>query len=167
MNANLFINRQASWNYHLLKKYQAGIVLSGSEVKAIKGRHFDASTSYASLVDGEVWLHNLSLSKEKIDRFCRDNQKWKLLLKRSEINELMKYFFHENFSKNFIKNFEKNSSSFSKKSSQNYSLVVTRIFLERGLVKVEIALGQGKKNYDKRQALKDRAEKYEQRGIHP
>lgn len=128
-------NRQASYRYELSDKMEAGLVLLGSEVKSLRDGKAVLKDAYASIDDGEVWLHNLHIPPYA--PAARDNhppeRPRKLLLHQREIDRVRV-----------------------KLAEKGYTLVPTRLYFARGRAKVEIALGRGKDAGDKRQSIKER-----------
>ena len=123
-------NRQASYRYELLDRLEAGMVLRGTEVKALRDGGATMKDAYATITDGEIWLHNLHIPPYQ--PASRDNhppeRDRKLLLHRREIDRL-----------------EEQSTT------KGLTLVVTRVYLKGGRVKFEIGVARGKKLYDKRE----------------
>jgi SsrA-binding protein len=132
---DLATNRQASFRYHLLEKYEAGIMLQGSEVKSIRDGGVQIKDAYAAIRKGEVWLHNMHVAPYL--PAARENhepeRERKLLLKAKEIEELV-----------------------GSTAQKGLTIVPTRVYLKDRRVKVEIALGRGKDQGDKRRDLKDK-----------
>ncbi len=126
-------NRQASFRYHLLERYEAGIVLQGSEVKSIRDGGVQIKDAYAAVRDGEVWLHNMHVAPYL--PASRENhepeRERKLLLHAKEVEELI-----------------------GSTAQKGLTLIPTRVYLKGARVKVEIALGRGKDQSDKRHDLK-------------
>jgi SsrA-binding protein len=131
-------NRQASFRYNLLERWEAGIQLMGSEVKSLRDGQAQMKDAYAAVRDGEVWLHNMHIAP--YGPASRDNHEperpRKLLLKRREIERLI-----------------------GSTKEKGLTLVPTRLYFKGPYAKVEIALGRGKDLYDKRRAIKDRDER--------
>ena len=131
-------NRQASHKYNLLERWEAGIQLTGTEVKSLRTGHAQMKDSYAMVRDGEVWLHNMHIPP--YGPAARDNHEperpRKLLLKRKEIERLI-----------------------GTTAEKGLTLVPTRVYFKGPYAKVEIALARGKDLYDKRRAIKDRDQK--------
>ncbi|NLX70104.1 MAG: SsrA-binding protein SmpB [Clostridiales bacterium] len=125
-------NKKARHDYFIEETYEAGIVLVGTEVKSIRLGKVNIRDSYAYIKDGEVFLHNMHISPyEKGNIFNRDPVRTrKLLLNRREINKLTGYV-----------------------QQRGYTLVPTKVYLKRGLVKIELAVARGKKTYDKRESI--------------
>jgi SsrA-binding protein len=130
-------NRQASYRFNLLERHEAGMVLTGTEVKSLREGNVQIKDAYATIDDGEVWLHNLHIPPYA--PASRDNhdpeRRRKLLLHRREIERLV-----------------------SKVAERGLTLVPTRIYFSDGRAKVELALASGKDRFDKRQSIRDRDE---------
>jgi SsrA-binding protein len=131
-------NRQASYRYHLLEKYECGLVLTGTEVKSLREGKAQLKDSYAVIRDGEVWLIGLYIPPYA--PAARDNHEperpRKLLLHRSEIDRLV-----------------------GRTRERGLTLVPTRIYFagsSRSRAKVEVALARGKDVYDKRESIRKR-----------
>lgn len=136
------INKKARFNYELGERLEAGIVLTGAEVKSAKEGKVSLAESFARVDDnGEVWLVNAHIHPYQF----ADNTKYeptrsrKLLLKRKEILSLTK-----------------------KMEGRNLTLVPTAMYLKQGKIKVELAIGRGKKKWDKREAIKKKEQRREQ-----
>ena len=134
-------NKKAFHDFTIFEKYDAGIVLTGTEIKSIRKNAVNPKDSFAKIEDGEVWLYNLHISPyEQGNRFNHDaERKRKLLLNKNEILKM-------------AGNVKK----------EGYSIIPLCIFLENGWAKVEIGLAKGKKLHDKRE---DIAKKSMQRDI--
>jgi SsrA-binding protein len=134
------VNRQARHRYHLLDKWEAGLVLTGTEVKSLRGGNVQLKDGYAAVRDGEVWLHNVHIPPYA--PATRENHEpersRKLLLHRREIERLI-----------------------GKTKERGLTLVPTRLYFKGPHAKVEIALARGKDIGDKRQTLKEREMKRE------
>ena len=130
-------NRQASFRYNLLERFECGIVLEGTEVKSLRDGGAQLKDSYATIRDGEVWLYGLYIPP--YGPAARDNHEperpRKLLMHRSEIERLAV-----------------------RVNERGLTLVPTRLYFAgpRSRAKVEIALARGKDLYDKRQTIKSR-----------
>jgi SsrA-binding protein len=130
-------NRQASFRYNLLDRFEAGLVLTGTEVKSLRDGNAQLKDAYATVRDGEVWLIGLYIAP--YPAAARDNHEperpRKLLLHRGEIERLI-----------------------GRSQERGQTLVPTRIYFSgpRSRAKVEIALARGKDLYDKRQAIRKR-----------
>ena len=138
--ADVATNRQAAYRYNLLDKWEAGLVLTGTEVKSLREGKAQLKDGYASVVGGEVWLHNIHIPP--YGPATRDNhdpeRPRKLLMHRREIERLI-----------------------GKTKEKGLTLVPTRLYFSGRHAKVEIALARGKDRGDKRQAIKDREMKRE------
>ena len=128
-------NRHAFFEYHIEDKYEAGIVLQGTEVKSVMNGRIQLKESYVTVKDGEVWLLNAHVSPYSHGN--RNNhdplRSRKLLLHRKEIERLEK-----------------------ETTQKGMTLVVTRVYWKNGCIKFEIGVAKGKKLYDKREDLKSR-----------
>jgi SsrA-binding protein len=128
-------NRQAAYRFDLLDKLEAGMMLKGTEVKALRESGAQMKDSYAAIRDGEVWLLNLHIPAYK--PAARENhppeRDRKLLLHRREIERVV-----------------------GRMSEKGLTLVPTRIYFKDGRAKVELALAKGKDRFDKRQSIKER-----------
>lgn len=132
-------NRQARFLYEILETYEAGVELKGTEVKSIRAGKVNLRDGYGLIRGGEAWLLNVHISpyQSSSDYFNHDPRRTrKLLLHRQEIRKLI-----------------------GKVEQEGLTLVPLKMYLKRGLVKVTIALGKGKKLHDKRESLKERQDK--------
>tara|TARA_Y100000817_G_scaffold276602_1_gene238172 strand:- start:137 stop:607 length:471 start_codon:yes stop_codon:yes gene_type:complete len=129
------LNRKASFNYFFEDIYEAGIVLKGSEIKSVRNGKVNIADSYAVEKDGEIFLINSHISSYKQASFSNHNpiDERKLLLNKKEINKLI-----------------------GKMQREGFTLIPTKMYFKKGKAKVEIAVAKGKKQYDKRQAIKRR-----------
>jgi SsrA-binding protein len=128
-------NRKAFHDYHLLETFEAGLVLLGTEVKAIREGRVNLRDSYARVEDGEVFLYNVNISPYS-HRGYADHEplrRRKLLLHRDEIRKLI-----------------------GKTVEKGMTLVPVRLYYKNGRVKVAVSLAKGKKDYDKRETIKRR-----------
>lgn len=128
-------NKKALFNYEVLKKYQAGIVLLGWEVKSIKNGHTSLKESYIKILNGEPIIENMHVATwQGIDVEEVDLKKSrKLLLHEQEISQLVAGV-----------------------KIKGQTIIPLSLFLDKNRVKVEIALAKGKKRYDKRDKLKEK-----------
>jgi SsrA-binding protein len=135
-------NRQAGHNYFLLDRYEAGVVLTGTEVKAAKAGKVQLRDAYASIDKNEAWLLNVHISEYSHgNRFNHPpTRPRKLLLHRREIDKL-------------------NEAT----REKGLSIIPTRLYLVKGRVKCEIALAKGKKLHDKRETERARSAEEEAR----
>lgn len=126
-------NRSAGHNYHLFDRYEAGLVLTGTEVKSAKTGKIQLKESYAEITDNEAWLVNAHISEYSHGNLMNHLpvRKRKLLLHRSEIEKLR-----------------------SETREKGLTIVATKLYLKAGHIKVEIAVGKGKKFHDKREAVR-------------
>ena len=133
-------NRQASFKYNLLERYECGIELRGSEVKSLRDGGVQLKDAYAEVRDGEVWLQRMYVAPYK--PAARDNHEperpRKLLMHRREIERLV-----------------------GKTAERGLTLVPTRVYFKGPRAKVEIALAKGKEQRDKRHAIKERDQRRE------
>jgi len=139
--ADIASNRQASYRYHLLDKWEAGMVLTGTEVKSLREGKAQLKDGYAAVQNGEVWLHNVHIPP--YGPATRENHEperpRKLLMHRREIERLI-----------------------GKTKEKGLTLVPTRLYFSpSNRAKVEIALARGKDVGDKRQSIKERELKRE------
>ena len=133
--ANITENRKAYHDYHLLETFEAGVVLLGTEVKAIREGRVNLRDSFARVEDGEVYLYNVNISPYS-HRGYADHEplrRRKLLLHRDEIRKLI-----------------------GKTVEKGMTLVPVRMYFKKGRVKMAVSLAKGKKEYDKRETLKRR-----------
>ena len=133
-------NRQASYRYHLLDRYECGMELQGSEVKSIRNGGVQIKDAYAALSGEEVWLHNMHIAPyEPASREGHEPERpRKLLLHRREIERLI-----------------------GTTQEKGLTLVPTRIYFSGANAKVEIALAKGKEQRDKREAIRERDQRRE------
>ncbi|MCX8104550.1 MAG: SsrA-binding protein SmpB [Ignavibacterium album] len=132
---NITVNRKARHEYHILQTYEAGIVLVGTEVKALREGKANLVDSYATIKNGEVWLVGAHISEYKQGNINNHNptRDRKLLLNKSEIRKLI-----------------------GKTKEKGLTLIPLRLYFKKGRVKVELALAKGKKSYDKRETIAKR-----------
>jgi SsrA-binding protein len=128
-------NRRARFDYEILERMEAGIVLTGSEVKSLRAGRASLTESFARVRDGEVWLENLHIPpyEQGEKRGYEPKRMRKLLLKRAQIERLI-----------------------GKTAERGLSLVPIRLYFSHGLAKVEIGLAKGKRQFEKRQAIAER-----------
>ena len=132
---NIAENRKAFHDFHILETLEAGIVLLGTEVKAIREGRVNLRDSFARVEDGEVFLYNVNISPYSHRGYANHEplRRRKLLLHRDEIRKLI-----------------------GKTVERGMTLVPTRLYFKNGRVKVSVALAKGKKEYDKRETIKRR-----------
>ncbi len=133
--ANIAENRKAYHDYHLLETFEAGVVLLGTEVKAIREGRVNLRDSFARVEDGEIYLYSVNISPYSHEGYVTHEplRRRKLLLHRSEIRKLI-----------------------GKTVERGMTLVPVRMYFKNGRVKVAVSLAKGKKEYDKRETIKRR-----------
>lgn len=131
-------NKKASYNYFLLDSFEVGIVLHGTEIKSVRANKVNIGDAYCIIRNEEMFIVNMHIAKyEHGNIFNHDETRQrKLLLHKKQIIKIN-----------------------NKVMQDNLTIVPTKVYLEKGLCKVEIALAKGKKNYDKRQSIKERDDK--------
>ncbi len=140
MGTEISVNRKALRDYHILDRYEAGIELVGTEVKAIRAGLANVNNAFARVENGQVWLFDMDIQPYEKASFVQHEPKRarRLLLHRQEIDKLV-----------------------GKTQIEGQALVALRVYWKEHRVKVEIALGRGKHAQDKRMDLKAKAEKRE------
>ena len=128
-------NRRAYFNYEILDRYEAGILLTGTEIKSIRAGKIDLADAYARVNGGEMWLHNAYIAPyDPASQHNHDPKRnRKLLLHRAEILEM--------------------SSS---AAERGLTIVPLRVYIKHHVAKVELGMARGKRQYDKRRAIIDR-----------
>ena len=128
-------NRKAHHDYHLLETFEAGVVLLGTEVKAIREGRVNLRDSFARVEGGEIFIYNVHISPYSHRGYADHDplRRRKLLLHRDEIRKLV-----------------------GKTVEKGMTLVPIRMYLKKGRVKIAVSLAKGKKDYDKRETLKRR-----------
>ena len=132
---NIAENRKAYHDFHVLETFEAGVVLLGTEVKAIREGRVNLRDSFARVEDGEVFIYNVHISPYS-HRGYADHEplrRRKLLLHRDEIRKLI-----------------------GKTVEKGMTLIPVRLYFKKGRVKVAVSLAKGKKEYDKRETVKRR-----------
>lgn len=126
-------NKKANFNYQILNKYETGIVLQGTEIKSIRESKCNIQDSYCLIRNNELYIINMHVAKyDHGNIFNHDEtRRRKLLMHKKEIIKIN-----------------------NKLVLEDLTLVPLKVYIDKGLCKIEIALAKGKKNYDKRQALK-------------
>jgi SsrA-binding protein len=134
------INRKARHDYEILETFEAGMVLTGSEVKSLRDGRVNLKDSFARVDRGEVFLLNAHISPySAADRFGHEPERTrKLLLHRAEIDKLL-----------------------GRVQERGLTIIPLRIYFKNGRAKVALGVGRGKKAYDKREAIKEREMKRE------
>jgi SsrA-binding protein len=133
-------NRRARFDYEILERLEAGIVLTGSEVKSLRQGRASLSEAFARVDGGELWLEGLHIPpyEQGEKRGYDPRRRRKLLLHRGEIDRLV-----------------------GKVAEKGLALVPIRVYFAHGLAKVEVGLGRGKRAYEKRQATLEREHRRE------
>ncbi len=128
-------NKKAYHDYFIEEKFEAGLVLQGTEVKSLRAGKANLNDSFMLVRDGEAYLHNLNISHYEFGnrQNHQPDRNRKLLLHRREINHL-----------------------FGRIREKGLSVIPLRLYFKNGLVKVEIGLAKGKKLYDKREDMKEK-----------
>lgn len=128
-------NRKARHDYTILETYEAGISLTGTEIKSVRARRINLKDGYVQIYNGSAWLENVHISEYKQgNRYNHDPlRKRRLLLHKKEIQKLAK-----------------------EQAQVGMTIVPLKVYLKHGFAKVLIGLGKGKKEYDKRESIKKR-----------
>jgi len=133
-------NRKARHDFHIDDTYEAGIALKGTEVKSIRAGKASLNEAFAYLNRGEVWLKNMYIKPYEFGSYQNHDERRdrKLLLKRKEIREIDKSM-----------------------NQKGFTLVPLKLYFKRGYVKILLGLARGKKQYDKREDIKEKDVKRE------
>jgi SsrA-binding protein len=134
-------NRRARHDYEILERFEAGIALTGAEVKSLRGGRGSLAEAFARVRGGEVWLEGMHIPpyEQAADKRTHDPTRTrKLLLHRKEIERLI-----------------------GKTAERGLTLVPLRVYFTHGLAKVELGLGRGKRRFEKRQAIAEREHRRE------
>ena len=128
-------NRRARFDYELLEMFEAGIALTGSEVKSLRGGHASLSEAFARVDGGEIWLENMHVApyEQGEKRGYDPRRRRKLLMHRKEIDRLAGVT-----------------------AEKGLTLVPIQLYFAHGLAKVQIGLGRGKARFEKRQSVIER-----------
>ena len=128
-------NRKARHDYHIDDTFEAGMVLTGTEIKSVRAGHVTLRDSYATVKEGELWLLNVHIAPYDQGTYANHEPRRprKLLMHRREINRIT-----------------------GKLQEKGFTLIPLRLYLKNNLAKVELGLARGKKQYDKRDALRQR-----------
>ena len=132
-------NKRATFDYELIEKFTAGIVLTGTEIKSIRLGKASLVDSYCTFEREELWVRNMNISEYFYGSFGNHETRRdrKLLLNRNELNKI---------------------SRITKQSG--FTIIPTRLFINnKGLAKINIAVARGKKEFDKRQSLREKEDK--------
>ncbi len=134
-NGAIASNRRAFFDYEILDRYEAGLVLTGSEIKSVRAGKVDLREAYARPLKGELWLMNAHISAYDAASIYNHEPKRprKLLMHRKEIAGLA-----------------------SEVAEKRLTIVALRMYIRNHVAKVEIALARGKRQYDKRRAIMDK-----------
>ena len=134
-----YVNRKAKFEYHFIETVEAGMMLTGTEIKSIRGGHVNLRDAYCIFLKDELWCRSIFIGEYKQGNVHNHEERRarKLLLKRQELNKWHK-----------------------KVKEKGYTIIPYRLYLnDRGIAKLEIVLVQGKKVYDKRENIKQRENK--------
>ncbi|MFD7547270.1 SsrA-binding protein SmpB [Streptomyces sp. NPDC059578] len=133
-------NKKARHDYLVLDTFEAGLVLTGTEVKSLRQGRASLVDGFVQLDDGEAWLHNVHVPEYHQGTWTNHSakRKRKLLLHRAEIDKLV-----------------------AKSQETGHTIVPLALYFKDGRAKVEIALARGKKEYDKRQTLREQQDRRE------
>jgi len=129
------VNRRATHDYFIDDRIEAGLVLTGTEIKSIREGRVNLREGYARIHNGEAWLHNIHIAPyEQGNRYNHEPlRERKLLLHRSEISGLI-----------------------GRVKQRGYTLVPTQLYLKHGRAKIELGLARGKREFDKRESISKR-----------
>ncbi|MEC8367689.1 MAG: SsrA-binding protein SmpB [Bacteroidota bacterium] len=132
------VNKKAKFKYFLLKKYIAGLVLNGSEIKSIRQKKVNIDRSFCNFFNDELYVNNIVIENYiNSSSFNNDRNKIKLLLNKNELVKIKKEL-----------------------NDVGVTIVATKLFInDKGFAKLEISTAKGKKNYDKRDVIKKRENK--------
>ncbi|MEU9014169.1 SsrA-binding protein SmpB [Streptomyces sp. NPDC048479] len=133
-------NKKARHDYHILDTYECGLVLTGTEVKSLRQGRASLVDGFVQIDDHEAWLHNVHIPEYTQGTWTNHSarRKRKLLMHRAEIDKLA-----------------------SKTQETGHTIVPLVLYFKDGRAKVEIALAKGKKEYDKRQTLREKQDRRE------
>jgi len=128
-------NRRAFYDYEIIEKYEAGLMLLGTEVKSAKSGHINISEAYVVITNEEAFLLNAHISEYKYGNIQNHEPRRtrKLLLKKRELRRLI-----------------------GTTKQRGYTIIPLQVYEKKGWLKVEIAVGKGKRKYDKREKIKKR-----------
>ena len=128
-------NRKAGHDYEFLERHEAGIALTGTEIKSIRDGRVNLRDAFARVQNGELWLHNMHIAEfPAASQFNHEpTRPRKLLLHKKEIDHLAGAL-----------------------EQRGLTLIATRLYLKRGRAKIELAVGKGRKSYDKRAVIAER-----------
>jgi len=132
-------NKRATFEYEIIDRYSAGLVLRGSEIKSVREGKASINEAYCMFKDGELWVKNLNISEYKQASVWQHEplRMRKLLLSKKELSKLL-----------------------AKVKERGYTIIPLKMFMnDRSFAKLEIALARGKKTHDKRNSIKAKDEK--------
>ena len=134
-NRQIAVNRKALYDYEILDKVEAGLVLTGTEIKSIRAGKVDLRDAYARVQDGELWLHGAHIAPYDPGSYMNHEPRRprKLLVHRSQVNDLA-----------------------AQTAEKGLTLAALRLYLKNHHAKVELGVARGKRQYDKRRAIIDR-----------
>lgn len=129
------LNRKAKFDYFIEEEYEAGIVLTGTEIKSVRGGHCNIKDSYGIVRNGEVYLLNMFIGQYKEGNIFNHNETRtrKLLLHKKEIKKISQYI-----------------------EVDGLTIVPLKLYFKDNILKVLIGVCRGKKNFDKRESIKER-----------
>ncbi|MBK8555513.1 MAG: SsrA-binding protein SmpB [Lewinellaceae bacterium] len=132
------VNRRASFEYHFVQEYEAGMMLTGTEIKSIRLGNCNLSDAYCVMENGELWVRNLYIAEYKFGTNNQESRRTrKLLLRKTELRKLER-----------------------KIREKGFTIIPYKLFIgERGFAKLLIELATGKKSFDKRESIKEREDK--------
>ena len=139
------VNRRARFDYAIDSSMEVGIMLRGSELKPVRSGHVDLRNCYARISEGELWLHGLTIAKNDDSSYMNHDpvRSRKLLVHKKQLRELESLI-----------------------NEKRMSLIALKLYFKKGLLKVELGIGKGKRKYDKRATIIDRErERQAQRAI--
>ena len=132
-------NRKAAFEYSFVQELEAGIMLTGTEIKSIRAHDANLKDAFCYFKDNELWVKNMFIGEYKFGTYNNHEtrRERKLLLKKTELKKWQR-----------------------RVTEKGFSIIPFRLYMsERGLAKLELKLAQGKKSYDKRASIKDRENK--------
>lgn len=133
-NKKEFLNKKARFDYDISDTFEAGVVLTGDEIKTIRAGRIDMTSSYAKIINGEAYWLGGNFNSDSGER----QRTRKLLLHKEQIKRLI-----------------------GKTAEQGYTLIPIKLYLTRGKAKIELGIGRGKKEYEKRDTIKKREQQRE------
>lgn len=128
-------NRKANFQYEILERFEAGLVLLGTEVKSLRESKVNLTDAYAKFLDNELWLLNAHINEFRFGNLNNHDpiRKRKLLLNKRELKKIK-----------------------SKLEEQGLTMITTKIYFKNSKIKIELAIARGKKLFDKRESIKKR-----------